>query len=265
MPVPTPAERDEEIIRGLEEFNSTGSVKNLSLIGFDQNGKWIGMRRFSDNQNFPEKLTKKVRKLKVPIEVLISTNEDGKRLEGSYVADTEEPLTIDFAMISGNLIVRSKSNADFHAPYLTDVVGKVEIMSANVNMPSLLCTADFIVLLHTETLNIPKLTYALRCVICPFVSEFNAPELLFVKGDFMISNAAHIHLPNLTGIERHFMAGGATTLIAPKLETVGGILDSSSARDFYMPGLKSDKWLMHPDAEKLFAAKALKRPPIIIE
>ncbi len=260
MKIHTPAERDAEIIRELEHFNATDDVKSVPLIGFDQSGKWIGMKQFSTQKNFPEKLTRKIRKLKVPIDVLITTNEDGKRLEGSYVVDTEQPLTIDFAMISGNLIVRSKSNADFHAPNLTDVKGKVEITSRNVDMPNLLCVADFTVLLQTETLNIPKLQYALRCVICPQVTAFTAPELLIVKGDLVITNAVSVHLPKLTGTERHFMTGSATTLIAPNLETVGGILDTTNARDFYLPHLKPGRWLVHPDAQRLFVAKTLKQP-----
>jgi hypothetical protein len=262
MPLPTPQERDAEIIRELEHFNATGDVSSLPLIGFDQNGKWIGMKQFSTQENFPEKLTKKIRKLKVPKDVLVAMYEGGKRLQTSFVIETDEPVTIDYQMIDGNLIVKSTVNPQFHAPNLTDVEGKIEIMAAHVDMPNLLCVGDFTVLLKTETLNIPRLAHALRCVICPLVKEFNAPELLIVKGDCFIPSATAVDLPKLTGTERHFLAGNATTFIAPDLKFVGERLDTSSARNFYIKSLEVGEWLRHPDAERLFVRKALRQPTI---
>lgn len=262
--IPTPEERDEEIIRNLEHFNATGDVTSIPFIGFDQNGKWIGMRKFSTNEKFPEVLTKKIRKLDVPLNALHKTDEDGKHFRGSYVVNTEEPVTIDFTTIRGHLIVKSKSNPYFHAPNLTDVEGKVEINSKHVDMPELDFLFDILSLPLTETLNIPKLDHVLRDLICPKVSAFNAPELLIIRGNFAIPEAISVHVPNLSRILRHFLAGNATTIFAPKLEFVRGILDTSSAPDFYSPHLTTGNWLMHPDAERNFARKAMKVPSIEI-
>lgn len=263
MPTPTAQEKDEEIIRELEHFNATGEVKTVPLIGFDQNGRWIGMKQFSTQENFPEKLTKKVRKLKVPLDVLISTDNDGnRRLRGSYVIDTETPVTIDLIIIEGNLIVRSETMPDFHAPNLTDVFGKLEIMAKNVDMPNLICAYDFMVLTETVTLNIPKLEFALRCVICPEVKEFAAPALQIVEGDFVVPSATSVHVPRLIQTKRHFLAGNATTIDAPNLKGVGGTLDTRSARDFYVTGLKGGQWAPHPEAQRRFAKKTIRGTPV---
>jgi hypothetical protein len=261
MPIPTPQERDEEFVRELEHFIATGDVSRIPLTGFDQNGKWIGMKQFTDGENFPRKLTKKISKLKVPEHILITTDADGnKRLHGSYIVDTEDPLTIDFSRIDGNLAVRSTTYPDFHAPNLTEVEGRIEIMSANVNMPNLLCVASYLILDETRKLNIPKFAYAFRSLICLDVEEFNAPELLVTWGDILVLNATTVHVPKLTGVARHFLAGNATTFIAPNLQSVGGRLDTSSARNFYVASLEVGEWLAHPDAKRLFAARGLKAP-----
>lgn len=260
MSIPTPEELDAEIIRELEHFNPTDEMPQILRVGFDQTGKWVGMKRFVDGKNFPEKLIKKIRKLKVPKEVLITTDADGRHLHGSYVVETEQPVEIDFSTINGNLSAKSNTNPDFHAPNLTDVKGTVDIKSFNVDMPNLLYVGNHLILTETKKLNIPRLCCVISSIVCVQIEEFSAPELQVVHGMMLLHDAIDVQVPKLTQTGWHLYAEKATSFVAPNLKFVGGVLCTTSARDFYLPGLKAGKWLMHKDAERIFVRKALKQP-----
>src|ERR1035437_4259622 len=86
MKILTDVEQDRQTVQQLEHFDKTGELSGIPLIGFDQTGKWIGMKQRTDGLNFPRKLTRKISRLKLPEDVLITTNELGqKTLHGSFV------------------------------------------------------------------------------------------------------------------------------------------------------------------------------------
>ena len=253
----TDEEQDRQTVRQLEHFVRTADVSEIPLIGFDQTGRWIGMKQRTDGTNFPRKLTKKISNLKVPDFALISTNALGqKTLHGSFVLETEEPVLIDFHEVVGNIIVRSTTNPDFHEPNLLLVHGMFDVMSGTVNMPELLNANHYMKFPRTKRLNAPALILIEGTLLAIEVVEFDAPSLYQVGGDLLLYDAVRFRAPKLDSVGRHLLAEQATSFDAPNLKYVGGILDTFSAAGFYLSDIRvGEKWRVHPEARKLFLAR----------
>ena len=254
-------ESDRQVVQELENFIRTGSVATIPLTGFDQTGKWIGMKQRVDSKNFPRKLTKKISRLKVPISALITIDAVGqKTLHGSYVVETETTVTIDFHTVLGDIIVRSTTNPDFHAPNLECVEGTFNVLSSNVDTPKLQIVLLFLCVTEATYLNAPALRIVGRCLVCLCIQEFSAPVLKQVGGDLLAPLATRFQAPLLESVGRHLIAGEATAFLAPNLRSVGEVLHTSSAENFYLPNLEiGGAWFMHPEAQKRFSEKHARR------
>ncbi len=90
-------------------------------------------------------------------------------------------------------------------------------------------------------------------VIAMHYKTVEAPTLKSVGGSLIAMKARSIKLPELRTVWHHLFANRAVEFESPELLVVGGSLITQAASGFYMPHLVvGDRWLMHPDAERLW-------------
>jgi len=294
--------KKEVLIKHIENYANTGHIHDELIPFYDQYGKWCGSPIFW----FDAKKIPRLRIIKSSY-LPPSRRKDmhGTCLKTSFIWRGDEDVRMTYSEISGSLIV--EGNANIHASCLRHVGGSlISSTNKNVYLPNLNTVGSHFQIMKTFEVKVPRLRHVggktqilgqfpprletvgrslgvywcfraesscLRSVgdylVLTKAETIRLPVLERIGGSFLLTLLVKfIDVPKLESIGGDFMAPCAEHIRARALRSIGGKVDSSSAKGFYNPLIKVGReWIAYPgeieDWHRRDAARrALKCKPI---
>jgi hypothetical protein len=294
------------LIRHIENYATTGHIHDELIPFYDQDGKWCGAPIFWLYAKTITRL-KIIQSSYLPPSRRTLKDIHGTRLRTSFIWRGNEDVHMTYSEISGSLIV--EGNANIHASCLRHVRGSLNSSTnKNVYLPNLTTVGSHLQLMQTFEVKIPRLRHvggrtqilgqfpprletvgrslgvywcfraeslSLRSVgdyICLTKAEtIRLPVLERIGGSLLLTLLVKsVDVPKLETIGGDFMAPCAEHIRARALQSVGGNVDTSSAKGFYNARIRvRGEWITYPgDVEEWHrneaARRALKQKDILL-
>jgi len=294
------------LIKHIENYATTGHIHDELIPFYDQDGKWCGAPIFWLYANKITRL-KIILSSYLPPSRRTIKDMHGTTLRTSFIWRGDKDVSMTYSEIGGSLIV--EGNANIHASCLRHV-GESLKSSTNkkVYLPNLTTVGSHFQMMHTFEVKVPRLRHvggraqilgqfpprletvgrslgvywsfraessSLRSVgdyvVLTKAETIRLPVLERIGGSFLLTLLVKsIDVPQLESIGGDFMAPCAERIRARALQSVGGNMDTSSAKGFYNPRIKAGgNWITYPgDVEEWHrneaARQALKREDILL-
>jgi hypothetical protein len=274
------------MVEASKEFLRTGEIPDALLQCFDQEGRWLGDTAASEFL-LPDAWLK-LCDLTIPANRRVTTNEKGESiLLTSYMEKTSGCVRVSppWHEIRGMCSVETDGNLELlNLRRLNPIYSNAaEFTALTIRLPEL--TEVDCISLTADHISIPKLQTA-KYLEFRTTRHIYAPSLQ-TAGQLKLGSAFSAHFPVLREVDealvgyaiREFSAPlleavnrlqtgytglllpDAWTIDTPNLKHVGKRLDAISAESFCPPGLTVDgTWQMHPNAERIRARRAMRRP-----
>ncbi len=246
---------DEQIMWACAHYNRTGEIADILLAGFDQLGKWVGLRPNSNGWKFDESLTRLISKETIPQERLVHINGKNEAiLLSSFVTYSNDTLLLDYQHINGSLFAQStkkilapqlqsvagyllvESAIEFEVPELQFVGRNMQVGSViKLITPHLKKVGGWLGARSATEFHAPQLRNVGSDLLLPSITEFDAPCLKSVDGILDANSAKTFHAPALQSVYLSLNAAAATEIHVPSLQTVGGLLGTDSVLEFRAP------------------------------
>lgn len=287
----------QDLIKHIENYAATGLIHDELIPYYDQDGKWRG----NPIVNFYTKAMpclKIIKSSHLPPSRRTSKETHGTRLRTSFVWKGGGNVCMTYSEISGNMIV--EGNANIHASCLRYVRGSMySSTTEKVYLPSLHSVGLNFHFMKTFELKIPRLRHiagsaqilgqfpprletvgrslgvywcfraqsaCLRHVggylILTKAEALRLPALTTIEGGLLLTLLVKsIDVPKLESIRGDFLAPCAEHIRARTLRSIGGSVDTRSAKGFYTPRIQvGGEWITYPgDVEDWHRREAARR------
>lgn len=297
----------QDLINHIAHYAATGQIRDELVPFYDQDGKWCGAPvLWCRNSIFLPQL-ELIKSSCLPSSRRTLKTRHGTVLRTSFVWRGNESIDLIYSGILGSLV--AEGNGTIHAASLRHVGGcLVSSTNKKVYLPNLREVGLNFQLMKTFDLQVPRLRYigGRAQLLGRFPPQletvgkslgvywcFNAESgRLRRVGDYLaLSKAEAIRLPALEGIGGSllltllvmsidvprlesiggdFLAPCAERIRARRLRSIGGKVDTSSAKGFYNPRIRiGGAWTTYPGdveqwARNEAARKAIKREEILL-
>ena len=247
---------DMRIRTALESYRHTRQIGDVLLAGFDQHGRWLGLKQRLNGVDFPLWMTARLSTEVIPKARLTTTSDEGEiALLCSWVDSGEGSLDLPFCEIAGDL--RAEKARVIHAPHLRFVGGEMSLWSAEVvGIPQLQhiggsLWAGSVISFQAESLDqvaglylgaakslrAPDLRVVSGELLATRATRVELPKLSHVLAEMNFNSAAKVELPSLRQVEGAIQADKASVIFAPELARVAGFVSTNRARSVHMPKL----------------------------
>jgi hypothetical protein len=296
----------EDLLNHIKNYAATGQIHDDLIPLYDQDGKWRGDLMSCKYMKAIPRLNV-IKSSYLPPSRRTLKQRHGTRLKTSFIWRGNEDVRLTYSAISGSFIV--EGNASIHAACLRDVGGTLySSTNKKVYLPSLNTVGSNFQIMKTFDVKVPRLRHVggraqilgyfpprletvgkslgvylcfeaasscLRSVgdyLCLTKAEsIRLPALERIGGSILLTLLAKsIDVPKLESIGGDFIAPCAQIIRARSLRSIGGNVDTSSAKGFYTPRIKvSGDWTTYPgDVEQWkrseAARKAMKGEDILL-
>lgn len=249
-------DRDMRIRAALESYRHNRRIEDVLLVGFDQHGRWLGLKQRLNGADFPLWMTASLSAEVIPKARLTTTSVEGEiALLCSWVDSGDGRVDLPFYKIAGDL--RAVKGRAIHAPRLSFVGGEMSLGSAEVvEIPRLqhiggslwagsvisfqaeaLERVAGLYLCAATSLRAPELRVASGELLATRATRVELPKLSYVLADMNLNCAAKVELPSLRQVEGAIQADKASVIFAPELARVAGFVSANRARSVHMPKL----------------------------
>lgn len=273
-----------KILNHTENYRATGIIDDALIKYFNQDGRWIGDKVGWEYSTYVTALSR-MKRAYLPFGRRTSRSRAGTRLLTSFVWREPTSVYLPYLEIVGSVFVPARavirapslrsvgihfvthSNHAITLPSLIRVDGNFEtIQSCNLDAPSLRSVGGDCRVLSQSPPSLEEVGggYSVRWASC-----FSAAQLEVVGGTLDLHQSNHVDLPKLRFIGRSLVASdqakiirmpalenvggdlfasGAEIISARSLRSVGGRIDSTSAKDFWRPNIACrGEWFMYPN------------------
>lgn len=272
-----------KILKHTEKYHSTGIIDEGLIPYFTQNGRWIGDKIGWTYSTYVTALNR-MKRAYLPHGRRTSRCRAGTRLLTSFVWRDPSSVYLPYIDVIGSVFVPAR--AVIRAPWLRTVgIHFVTQTHHSITLPSLVRVDGNFETIQSCHLDAPCLqsvggdcrvlgnappslkevggSYSVRWSSC-FSSarlavvgrtldlhqsnHVELPKLRFVGRNLVASDHAKIiRIPALESVGGDFFASGAELISARSLRSVGGRIDSTSAKDFWNPNIAcGGEWFMYP-------------------
>lgn len=287
-------------------YAKTGHIHDKLIPFYDQDGKWCGppciwkQIKLIPNYN-------RIQLSHLPASRRTKKSQSGTTLRTSFIWRGKEDVCLKYSAIGGSLIV--EGNANIHAACLREVEGgMISSTQKRVYLPCLQSVGSNFEFMKTFDIKVPRLRHiggraqimghfppqletvgkSLGVYWC-FRAESNClrhvggyliltkaealrlPALKTIEGGLLLTLLVKsIDVPRLESIGGDFLAPCAEHIRARALRSIGGSVDTRSAKGLYTPHIKvGGEWITYPgDVEdwhrRQAARRALKQSDIFL-
>ena len=294
------------ILNDIEKYLVTGIIPDALIPFYDQHGRWHGAPFvwFQINRN-PH--LDRIKSSYLPASRRTWRDRSGTILRTSYIWRGENNVCITYSKIKGSLIV--EGNAMIDVPWLRVVGGSLIITtSQRVSMPNLRAVYGRFEVMQTFDLLVPRLHHIggrakmLGCIppllktvggslgvywcfhaqsdrlsrVGDYLALTKAeairlPALEDIGGSLLVTLLAKsIDVPTLESIGGDFLAPCAERIRARRQRSIGGKVDTSSAKGLYNPRIRiGGEWTTYPGDVEQWARneasrRAIKQPNVYL-
>lgn len=250
-----PADWDKAVVEACDHYNRSGEIQNILLTGFDQKGRWIGLKKRTNGLSFPRSLTAKLSREKIPVTRCVTTNSAGESvLFSSFHSSSNSLVLLPFHHVAG--WIRAKNATAFSAPQLRSVGWDMELRSSTrLVIPSLVKVGGKIRACSVVSFVADRLQSVGGGLNTIGASKLHAPLLRLVGGALQAESATHLDLSGLWGVMEEMNCDSAEELYLPELRQVDGTLLANRARTLVAPELCSVDFLFANSATSVQVPK----------
>ena len=275
---------EDQLLKHTEKYISTRQIDDALIPYFSQYGRWVGDKVGWRHSTYVTAL-ERMKGACLPHRRRSSRCRAGTRLLTSFLWQEPTAVYLPYLEIVGSVFVPSRAvilapslrtvgnhffthtNHSISLPNLIHVDGNFEtIQSSHLDAPCLRSVGGDCRVLGNSPPSLEEVggSYSVRWAFC-----FSSARLEVVGGTLDLHKSTHVDLPVLRSVGRHlvasdqakiiripklesvggdFFASGAELISARSLRSVGGRIDSTSAPDFWRPGITCrGEWFMYPD------------------
>lgn len=273
----------DKILQHTETYHATGIIDEALVPYFSQDGRWVGDKVGWTYATYVTAF-ERMKRAYLPSRRRTSHGRAGTRLLTSFLWREPTSVYLPYCEVVGSVFVPSRAvirapslrtvgihffthtNHSISLPKLIRVDGHFEtVQSGHLDAPSLRSVGGDCRVLGNSPPSLEEVggRYSIEGAVC-----FSSATLAVVGGTLDLHKSTHVHLPQLRSVGRHlvatdlctkvrvpalksvggdFFAPGAAAISARSLRSVGGRIDSTSAPDFWRPGITcGGEWFMYP-------------------
>jgi hypothetical protein len=278
---------EQNLLQLTEKYHSTGIIDDGLISYFTQNGRWVGDKIGWTYSTYVTALNR-MKRAYLPHGRRTSRCRAGTRLLTSFVWRDPSSVYLPYIDVIGSVFVPAR--AVIRAPWLRTVgIHFVTHTNHSITLPSLVRVDGNFETIQSCNLDAPSLrSIGGNCRVFgnspPSLEEvgggysvmwsfcFSSPTLEVVGGTLDLHKSNHVDLPKIRLIGRSLVASdqakviripaletvggdlfasGAELISARSLRSVGGRIDSTSAKDFWNPNIAcGGEWFMYSDDVK---------------